>query len=87
MMGHRHEFVSKSLARGGKTGRGLPFLLLLSGVSQRYNVGVGSVGKETVSLSQRDCRARAAHPSDVTIYVSKIFGTCQIVKRPGKSLT
>jgi hypothetical protein len=90
-MGHVNEFVSKmlakSLAGGGKTGRGLPLLLLLSRANQGYNVVVVSLGKETASPIRRDCRARATHPSAVKSYTSKIFGTCQIVKRPRKSLT
>ena len=92
------EFVSKmlakSLAGGGKTGRGLPFVLLLSEIRRGYNVAVRSVEKETASLSQRDCRARATHPSAVILTVAKslavvnfssdlgspLYGTCNCLR-------
>ena len=78
------KMLAKSLAGGAKTEWGLPFVLLLYRVGRGYNVGVGSVEKETASPAKGDCRARATHPSAVKLYISKNFVTCQIVKRPQK---
>ena len=78
MVGGDISSVSKMLAKnsagGGKTGRGLPFVLLLSEIRRGYSVAVRSVEKETASLSQRDCRARAAHPSVVDYIVVESLG-------------
>jgi hypothetical protein len=40
-------------------------------VAKRYNYEAGSVQKETASLFQRDCRARATHPSAVNYMILK----------------
>jgi hypothetical protein len=46
-------------------------MLYLGLAAKAYNTAVESFQKETASLFQRDCRARAAHPSAVD-YVSEI---------------
>jgi hypothetical protein len=39
-----------------------------------YNIAVKLVQKETVSLPQRDCRARATHPGAVDSMIVKQLG-------------
>jgi hypothetical protein len=80
------KMLARGLAGGGWIGWGLESLLLLSRVGRGYNVAVGSVQKETASLIRGDCRARATHPSAVTLNTSKITGTCQIANRHRESL-
>ena len=80
------KMLAKSLARDDKTGRGLPFVLLLSGIGRGYNVAVGSVGKETASPIRRDCRARATHPSAVTLTVAKSLALVKLSSDLGSHL-
>ena len=49
-------------------------MVSLEFVAKRYDYPAGSVQKETTSLFQRDCRARAAHPSAVDYIVVKQLG-------------
>ena len=53
---------------------GLIGMVSLEFVVKRYNVAAESVQKETASLFQRDCRARAAHPSVVDYMIVKQLG-------------
>jgi hypothetical protein len=43
-------------------------------VAKRYNIAVGSVQKETVSLPQRDCQTKATHLGAVDYMVVKQLG-------------
>jgi hypothetical protein len=49
-------------------------MVSLEFAAKRYNTAVESVQKETVSLPERDCRARATHPSAVDYMVVKQLG-------------